>query len=123
MRLNDTLSSLLCFLLAFGVANLGLMKSSHAAMITTQEAVSQLSHQQNLEKVSDFMQRGEVKEKLIAMGVDPIEANLRLNYLSNAEVADMAWQIDNNVAGADIIVIGLTTILLIVIIILLVQRI
>jgi len=112
----------ICFLLVFAIANLGFLKSSHAAMLTTQEVVSQVSHTENLAKVNNFIQRTEVKEKMVAMGVDPVEASLRLDHLSNAEVADMAWQIDNNVAGSDVIVIGLGTILLIVIIILLLQR-
>lgn len=122
MRFGKTISTFLCFLLITAVANLGFVKAANAAMITTQDAVSQISHQENLAKVNSFMERAEVKEKLVAMGVDPKEASLRLNHLSNDEVSDMAWQIDHQVAGADVIVIGLTTILLIVIIILLIQR-
>lgn len=122
MSFNQSVAKFLCLILALGIFNLGMIKSSHAAMITTSQAITQMTHAQNLTTVKDFMQRSDVRQKMVDMGVNPAEADLRIASLTTEEVREVAWQIDNNVAGADVIVIGLGTILLIILIVLLLQR-
>ncbi len=49
------------------------------------------------------MQRDEVRDEIEALGVDPAEAEARLAALSDAEIATMMTQMENDSAGADIV--------------------
>lgn len=91
-------------------------------MIATSEVVTRMTQEQNLAKVGEFLGRSDVQQELMKYGVTSEEAAKRLASLSDQEVKQMAEQIDQNMAGGDVIVIGLGTILLIVIILLLIGK-
>lgn len=46
-----------------------------------------------------FLDRDEVRERIVALGVDPTEAAARVNALSDAQVAEIADELDRLPAG------------------------
>jgi hypothetical protein len=55
-------------------------------------------------KVDAFLQRQDVRDQMIAFGVDPEEAEARVASLSDREIRQVAGQIDRLPAGQGIIV-------------------
>jgi hypothetical protein len=56
------------------------------------------------DKVSAFVQRQDVRQQMIALGVDPAEAVARVASLSDPEIRQIAGQIDSLPAGQGVLV-------------------
>lgn len=109
-------------LLSFAMVEVTFTLNAHAGMIPTSAAVADIARQRNLQTVQTFLQRTDVQGELVKRGVSPVEAAQRVAGLSDFELQNVAGNIENAPAGADVIVISLTTILLVVIILLLIGR-
>lgn len=72
---------------------------AQAAMISTQAAVSAAQDSAQRQAVGAVLARADVREGLIAQGVEPAEATARLAALSDAEVEQLAARIDELPAG------------------------
>jgi len=60
------------------------------------------------ERLAEFIDRSEVRERLQALGVDPASAKARVAALSDDEAAQLAAQMDTMPAGgADLLVVAL----------------
>lgn len=60
------------------------------------------------ERLAEFIDRREVRERLQALGVDPASAKARVAALSDDEAAQLAAQMDTMPAGgADLLVVAL----------------
>lgn len=113
---------MLCLIISFTLVNVPMMKTAHAGMIATNEAVEIMSRAESNEKVASFMVRKDVQEQLIKFGVSPEEANKRLAGLSDAEMRKLAGEIDKATIGGDVGGI-LVLVLLVVLIIYFAKRI
>lgn len=109
--------------LVLGVVNLPVAASARGEMISTSTVVAELNHEQIQNNIRTFLERTDVQEQLASQGLNAQEVGQRLASLSDAELQQVAGQIERNKAGGDVIVIGLGTVLLIVIILLLLHRI
>jgi hypothetical protein len=119
-------SSFLSLTLAFALVEVTYALNSsgaQAGMISTSQAVSDVARTRNLQTVQTFLERGDVQQELIKRGVAPAEASQRVASLSDFDLQKVAGNIENAPAGADVIVISLTTILLVIIILLLIGKI
>lgn len=76
---------------------------AHAGIITTDAYVQQASADQQREQVAEMLQRDNVREHMLAMGVDPANVEARLAGLSDAEVAQLAAGIEDMPAGAGVV--------------------
>ncbi|MBW3566537.1 MAG: PA2779 family protein [Proteobacteria bacterium] len=76
--------------------------SAQAGVITTEDYVQQVDADAQREQVAEMLQREDVRERMLAMGVDPAHVEARLGALSDAEVAKLADGIDNLPAGAGV---------------------
>lgn len=91
-----------------------------AALVGTGEAISSAPARSDREKVQDFLDRANVKERLVALGVDAILVNDRVDALSDDEVAVLAQKVNGMPAGghlekSDYIIILLIAILIAII--------
>lgn len=110
----------LALVLSFVLVELPVMKSqAHAAMITTTQAVDDLTTERDT--INNFMARADVKEQLIKLGVDEKQVDARLASLSDKEVKKLAYEIDQATAGGDAVIGVLSLILLIILIFVLVD--
>lgn len=95
------------------------MAESGRTMIPTSVAVTELSRAESQRKISDELAKDDLRKALLDRGVSPDEVSTRLASLSDAELRQLAGQIDQARAGGDI----LFTILIVVLIIFLIKRI
>jgi len=81
-------------LLNFNVPNAQAKMVGTDAMIAEQQALDQKA------QVADFMAREDIKQIMTQYGVDPVEAQQRVDSLSDKELASLASSIDQLPAGA-----------------------
>jgi hypothetical protein len=55
------------------------------------------------ERIAGLLERGEVRARLQALGVDPADAKARVAALSDAEAAQLSAQLDELPAGGDLL--------------------
>jgi len=80
-------------LLNFNIPNAQAKMVGTDTMIAEQQALDQQA------QVADFMAREDVKQIMTQYGVDPVEAQQRVDSLSNEELAELASSIDQLPAG------------------------
>jgi hypothetical protein len=73
--------------------------SINAAMISTDKALSSSQSIENKNKVNEFFKRSDVIAKFESMGVTPQMAQERINAMTQAEVNQLAQNIDSLPAG------------------------
>jgi hypothetical protein len=76
---------------------------AQAEMLGTDAAISKYTAMANRSVLMDELQRDEVRNQIIELGVDPSEAEARLAALSDDEVSTILTQMENDSAGADIV--------------------
>ncbi|MDX8346465.1 PA2779 family protein [Cognatiyoonia sp. IB215446] len=76
---------------------------AEAQMVGTDAAISKYTAMANRSVLMDELQRSEVREQIIELGVDPAEAEQRLAALSDEEISTILTQMENDSAGADIV--------------------
>lgn len=93
---------------------ISLMASAQAAMVTTADILAESSRTELREK----LERKDVQQQLVEMGVDPEAAINRVDNMTSEEVAEINGQLETLPAGAGLSNVEL--LLLIIIIILLI---
>ncbi len=76
---------------------------AQAQMISTDSAIQRSMPQMDRAYLMDEIRKDTVREEMVRMGVSPEEAEARLAALSDAEVAQMIRQVEQDKAGADIV--------------------
>ena len=74
--------------------------SAHAGVIGTDQAIAGAQDLANRDKVTAFMNRGEVVKQLEALGINAATARERVNALTQEEINRIAGKIDTAPAGA-----------------------
>lgn len=74
---------------------------AQAEMLTTQTAIEKYSAYANRDFLLAEVRRQEIRDEIIALGIDPEEAEARLEALSDDEIASIVAQIESEPAGAD----------------------
>ena len=93
-------------------------QSALAALVQTESMLDMSRSQEARETLKQFMAHEDVRSAIIAQGIDPAEADARLDSLTDAEVLKLADQIDQLPAGGD--VLGLAIAVLVIVILVLV---
>ncbi|MGD2128938.1 MAG: PA2779 family protein [Lysobacterales bacterium] len=81
----------------------GMTTTATAAVIGTQQAIDGPSSQQQIARVTQALDRQEVQQAMIRMGVDPEQAKLRVSSLSPQELAQLDQQLDSLPAGGSVL--------------------
>lgn len=92
---RKTLALVLSVALVFG----GLAGPASAAIIGTQDALSQDARQAQIAEVQRNLARDDVQRAMMAMGVDPQQAQLRVASLSDSELGRLQSELDSLPAG------------------------
>lgn len=74
---------------------------ARAGMVPTDRVVQAIAVEQDRERIQAFLAREDVRRQLQALGVDPAEAEIRADGLTDAEVARIAGELDRLPAGQD----------------------
>ena len=99
-----------CFL------GLGLQSTASAGIIGTQDYLAAEARAGHLAEINAAVSRADVQAQLVALGVDPAHAVTRAATLSDAELAQVAEQMQNLPAGGDSLfaVIGIVFLVLLI---------
>jgi hypothetical protein len=92
---------------------------ARAALVTTEQMLEESSDAGDRARVQAFVSRADVREQMVALGVDPDEAAARVAALSDAQVREIATQLDHLPAGQSAIaaVIGAAVFIFLVLLI------
>ena len=102
-QLRRTLSLLLIATLVLGSLPVAAAPAPASGMVTTQDALAAERAQGDRERIHAVLAREDVREQLVAQGVDPAEVEARVAALSDAEAAQMADRLDEMPAGASVV--------------------
>ena len=81
----------------------GLILPAHAGIVSSEALVAGTQQ----ERLASLLERGDVRVRLQAYGVDPVQAQERVAALSDEEAARLAAQIDALPAGGDALGVAL----------------
>jgi hypothetical protein len=109
-----TCKQYLSFLLAAAVIS---MSSSNvgAAIVTNDVVVSHMQQNNAKTELLQTINRSDVKEELLALGVNPANVEKRIDVMTHEEIAQLNQQIDELPAGGD--VLGILLVIFIVFVI------
>lgn len=108
---------IIALMISFTLTELPIMKAEAAGgLITTQEAFADYSRTEGEANVTNFIARSDVKDKLIELGVDPVDAQKRVAGLSNSDVKKLDLEIQKATIAGDIGGILIVVLLVILII-------
>ena len=91
-----------------------------AALIGTETVLDAVRGQEARDQLKQFLAREDVQAALIAQGVDPMEAEARVESLTDSEVSQIIGQIEQLPSGGDLGIV--VTVLLIVLLIVVILR-
>jgi hypothetical protein len=89
-------------------------QSASAAIVGTDKLIQAENHRESREYLSGLMARDEVKNALISQGIDPEEAQLRLQSLTDEEVRLIAGKINELAAGQGVEIFALIIVAVII---------
>jgi phosphoribosylamine-glycine ligase len=89
-------------------------QSASAAMIGTERLLPAVRGQETRDYLNQVMARQEVRNALIAQGIDPQEAELRLASLTDEEITLIAHKVDDLTAGRGVVIFSLIIVAVIV---------
>jgi hypothetical protein len=87
-------------LLCFATLPVGLAK---AGLVSTEAVLAETYGSAEHAHVQAFLEREDVRQQLAALGVDPAEASSRVLALSDAEIAQIAGQLEQLPAGEGVL--------------------
>jgi hypothetical protein len=92
--------------------------AARAALVSTEEMLEEHAGAADRAQVLEFLSRADVRERIVALGVDPNEAAARVAALSDAQVRDIASRLDQLPAGQSAIAAIVGAILIIFLVLL-----
>jgi hypothetical protein len=105
---------LMVLIMSFSLLGISLPSVSYAGIIGTQTLIENQQSNDSQARVEEFIARDNVREQIIALGVDPAEVQDRLSALTADELRLLEQEIDNLPAGGILVIIGIVFVVLII---------
>jgi hypothetical protein len=103
------------YALCFAVLNLGSPLVARAELVGTLQAVESGTRAQDLATVTAALAKQEVRDQMVALGVNPADVDARVARLTDTELRTLAGRMDQMPAGGDALaVIGIVFVVLII---------
>jgi hypothetical protein len=97
------------------ILNLGSPLVAQAAVIGTLQAAGDSSRVADLSTIGTALARSEVREQMVALGVEPAQVEQRIAALTDAELHTLAGQMADMPAGGDALaIIGIVFLVLMI---------
>jgi hypothetical protein len=104
MKLFRRLTKPVSHLVVLGLLALSLhLPAAHAGMVGTEAVVNAAQVQQDRERLHSALNRDDVKDQLLARGVDPAQVQARLDSLTDEEMQTLATNMDQLPAGGSVV--------------------
>ncbi len=102
MKIFRRLTKPVSHLVMLGLLALSLhLPAAQAGLIGTETVISASQAQQQRERLQQVLNRADVKNELVARGVDPAQVQARVDSLTDQEVQGLSSTIDQLPAGGD----------------------
>jgi hypothetical protein len=109
------LRTLLVHVLVWGLVLAGFSSVAHGAIVSTQAVTQAEMREARLAWVDAMLAQARVAEAMVQLGVDPVDARLRVAALTDAELAELEGRLDSLPAGGDALaVLGIVFLVLLV---------
>jgi hypothetical protein len=103
------------YALCLALLNLSSPPVAQAALVGTLQAVESGTRSLDLAKVNAALAREQVRDQMVALGVDPTVVDARVARLTDSELRSLAERMDQMPAGGDALaVIGILFLVLII---------
>jgi hypothetical protein len=113
MRRRGFAYHLLLFMCALSMA--GMQGIARAEVIGTERMLDVLERRATLDEIDAVLARAEIRSELERLGVDPAETRARVAALSDAELMELADNLENLPAGGSLLgVIGIVFVVLLI---------
>lgn len=89
-------------------------QSASAAMIGTEKLLQVQNPQEKRDYLRQLIAHEEIREALIAQGIDPLEAQLRIQSLTDGEIQLLADKLDDYPAGGGVVIFSLIIVAVII---------
>jgi len=104
MKLLRRLTKPVSHLVVLGLLALSLhLPAAHAGMVGTEAVVNAAQAQQDRERLRSALSRDDVQAQLLARGVDPAQAQARVDSLTDEEMQTLATHMDQLPAGGSVV--------------------
>lgn len=112
---NNILRNLVFRLVSVALVSLGFLQVAHAGMVDTTALVEKTAAEARVAQLDMLLERQDIADQLVALGVSPDDVKARVANLSDAEIAAFEQRLDSQVAGGDAIgVIGTVFLVLLI---------
>lgn len=103
-------------LLSVTLLSLGVQAPAAAGIVGTADALAAAGQQDALALVRSSLARNDVRERMVALGVDPAEVDGRIAALTGSELTMLADRLEQAPAGGDSVlaIIGIVFIVLVI---------
>lgn len=91
--------------MCLSLLSLAVPPSAVAGIVGTDQAISLEQRGMYLDRVNAALARQDVRDTMLAMGVDPAEVGARVGALTDQELAALAQRMEQAPAGGDFLVI------------------
>ena len=92
-----------CYVVTVGILSLGIQAPvAHAAMVGTEATIQSAQVQVERTQLLDALARQDVQERLVAMGVYPVQVKDRVSALTDSEVTLLSEKMESMPAGGDL---------------------
>ena len=93
-----------CFSFVLTIALLSLsLTSAQAALVSNERLIAQAQHDTAKTRLLHTIERADIREKLLSMGVNEDDITSRIDLLTHDEIAQLNQQIDELPAGGDLL--------------------
>jgi hypothetical protein len=117
--MKNVFKRVMASILVFCMATLGLHGGAQAGIIGTGDVLAAqgavANADANRDTLNRLLARDDVRQGLIAQGIDPEAARARVSALTDLEAASLAGRLDQTPAGGDILGILFTALLVLLI--------
>jgi hypothetical protein len=103
------------YALCLALLNLSSPPVAQAALVGTLQAVESGTRDLDLARVNATLEREQVRDQMVALGVDPAVVDARVERLTDSELRSLAERMDQMPAGGDALaIIGIVFLVLII---------
>tara|TARA_R100000687_G_C6406355_1_gene144316 strand:- start:310 stop:714 length:405 start_codon:yes stop_codon:yes gene_type:complete len=92
-----------------------LVSGANAAVVSTSDMLVEHQQFENKQAVKDFVNRDDVKQQMLDLGVSPQDVDSRINSMTSAELAQLNANLQDAPAGAGVVGVVLTIFIVFVI--------
>jgi hypothetical protein len=109
------LRSVIFCIVSVAIVSLGFVPVASAGIVTTAEAIAAGDRAAQIDEINALLARADVADRLVAHGVETAQVASRLAGLSDAEIALLHGNIEEQIAGSDALgVIGTVFLVLLI---------